>query len=194
MKKEIEKMYGRLTVINEIPRPVGKNYGSRWVKCECQCGNQVEIAVEKLMYSNVRSCGCLNKRRGADSPFWRGCGEISADFLSTYRRNAKGGKRENRTKKNFDITLEYIWQLFVKQNRKCAISGVELSFDYQGDRMTWKHRETNKITASLDRIDSSKGYVEGNVQWVHKCINIMKNDMNDAEFITWCKIVAKNNP
>lgn len=84
--------------------------------------------------------------------------------------------------------------MFLKQNRRCAISGLELTFDYLGNRADWKHSETCKITASLDRIDSSKGYVEGNVQWVHKRINIMKNDVPQSEFIEWCRTVARNNP
>lgn len=48
-------------------------------------------------------------------------------------------------------------------------------------------------TASLDRIDSSKGYVEGNVHWVHKDINIMKWDFPLETFIKMCKFVAENN-
>lgn len=35
--------------------------------------------------------------------------------------------------------------------------------------------------ASLDRIDSSKGYIEGNVQFVSTPINYMKNTMSDSE-------------
>ena len=45
-------------------------------------------------------------------------------------------------------------------------------------------------TASLDRIDSSKGYVKGNVQWVHKDINKMKTDFEQSIFIKLCKSVA----
>jgi hypothetical protein len=45
----------------------------------------------------------------------------------------------------------------------------------------------------LDRVDSSKGYIEGNVQWVHKTINLMKQSFNQKEFIHFCKLVANNN-
>lgn len=48
-------------------------------------------------------------------------------------------------------------------------------------------------TASLDRIDSSKGYIEGNVQWLHKDINQMKINFNQKDFIKYCKLIAKNN-
>lgn len=57
------------------------------------------------------------------------------------------------------------------------------------------HADTSigNLTASLDRIDSSKGYIEGNVQWVHKRINKMKLDDSDTEFIEWCRLIADFN-
>jgi hypothetical protein len=36
--------------------------------------------------------------------------------------------------------------------------------------------------ASLDRIDSSKGYVKGNVQFVSAILNYAKLDMKEEEF------------
>jgi hypothetical protein len=47
-------------------------------------------------------------------------------------------------------------------------------------------------TASLDRIDSSKGYIEGNLQWVHKNINMLKGNMLDNTFIEWCHKISKH--
>jgi len=37
------------------------------------------------------------------------------------------------------------------------------------------------------------GYVEGNVQWVHKIVNFMKQALPDNEFINWCRIIVNNN-
>ena len=65
----------------------------------------------------------------------------------------------------------------------CALSGEELSFGV--GRM--------RGTASLDRIDSSKGYVKGNVQWVHKDVNFMKRTLNQQTFVNWCKKITNNN-
>ena len=48
-------------------------------------------------------------------------------------------------------------------------------------------------TASLDRIDSKKGYIKGNLQWVHKDLNIMKNSYPNQYFIEMCKKVANAN-
>ena len=46
------------------------------------------------------------------------------------------------------------------------------------------------MTASIDRIDSSIGYVIGNVQWVHKQVNFMKGTMEQKEFIKFCKLIS----
>ena len=84
---------------------------------------------------------------------------------------------------NLNISIEYAWELFKKQNGKCSLSGMDIYFS------------TNNQygTASLDRIDSQKGYIEGNVQWIHKDINWMKNDFKQEDFIKYCKLIAVNN-
>lgn len=105
---------------------------------------------------------------------------ISSSWFASIRTGAR------RRDLDIDITLDYIWELFEQQNRKCAISGVELIFNKVGENK-------NVRTASLDRIDSEQGYVEGNVQWVHKTVNRMKSDLSDDEFINWCKIIYLNN-
>ena len=46
-------------------------------------------------------------------------------------------------------------------------------------------------TASLDRIDSSKPYIKGNMQWLHKDVNIMKNAYNINYFINMCRIICE---
>jgi hypothetical protein len=73
-----------------------------------------------------------------------------------------------------NITLEYIAKLYVDQDGNCAISGLPL----------------DEAVMSLDRIDSSLGYIEGNVQWVHFDINRMKSDFEQDYFIYLCKSVS----
>ncbi len=82
------------------------------------------------------------------------------------------------------ITIEDAWNLFLKQNRKCSISGRYLNFENaEGIKQ--------KQTASLDRIDSSKGYTIDNVQWVHKDFNKAKMAMHTKDFIKICIEVAE---
>lgn len=98
-------------------------------------------------------------------------------FYSLY----DGAKKRNI---DFFITIDFLWELFEKQNKKCALSGLELYFPKYGDKPTLQ-------TASLDRIDSNKGYIEGNVQWVHKHVNYSKWELNQDYFIELCKLIVK---
>ena len=51
-------------------------------------------------------------------------------------------------------------------------------------------RAPNAVSASLDRIDNTKGYVAGNVQWLHKDINWMKGRFTQPRFLALCRAVA----
>lgn len=83
----------------------------------------------------------------------------------------------------FNVSIEYCWDLFIKQNKQCALSGQEIEINYK----------SRHITASLDRIDNDKGYVTDNVQWVHRKVNFMKQNMKEEEFFHFCKLIVKYN-
>ncbi len=110
-----------------------------------------------------------------ESPNWKGCGELRGHLIASYKEGAKSRKLK------FSVTAKFLWNLFLKQNRKCAITGIDLTF------------VKNFTTASLDRIDSNKGYIKNNVQWVHKIINMMKYDHIQQDFINWCHLVSSHN-
>lgn len=120
----------------------------------------------------------IQTRKEVASLKLKGYNDISGTFWWMIKRNAKTRNLE------FNITIQYCWNLFLQQNKKCAISNIEL--------ILLPIFKISKCTASLDRIDSNKGYIEGNVQWVHKSINMMKSNMTDQEFINWCHIVSQN--
>jgi len=122
-----------------------------------------------------------NSHAGPSNRQWAGCGEISGIFWSRILKEAR--RRDIPVK----ITIEYIWYLFIKQRRKCALSGEDI--EVAGVGVSAQDRR-NRRTASLDRIDSSKGYFEDNVQWVHKDVNIMKMAFSQERYIEVCKKVA----
>jgi hypothetical protein len=78
--------------------------------------------------------------------------------------------------------MDYLYDLFIQQNGQCAISGIKISL---GNGKPGKLR-----TASLDRIDNTKGYVYGNVWWVHKHINKIKRTLTCDELKFWCQKVV----
>lgn len=65
-----------------------------------------------------------------------------------------------------------IWDTFILQNRKCALTGWDITFA----------KTHHKNTASVDRIDSRLGYTKNNIQIVHKLINVLKQNY-DEEFL-----------
>lgn len=180
----IGKKYGYLIIkdVYQIPNRGGRQY---YALCDCsKCGKLgVETLVRWVIKEVVRSCGCLHKdagKQGANNANWRGYGEIRGNFWSKIVNNSRRANGYKTKEKTFEITIQYGWELFLKQNRRCAISGLSLHMG--------KHNI--RPTASLDRIDSSIGYIEGNVQWVHKDINLMKQSYSDEYFIQMCKQVS----
>lgn len=171
--------YGMLTPIKYIGQ-VPHSKRTLWL-CKCDCGKEKIIRSDSLRQGNSKSCGCVSKKIhciGKNNIAWKGYEEISLSHWNKIQREAKKRNYE------FNISIKYVWDLFLKQNKKCALSGVEISFFFD------KKNKINR-TASLDRIDSSKGYVEGNVQWVHTKVNFMKQALDQNEFIDFCKKISE---
>lgn len=106
-----------------------------------------------------------------------GCYNITGKYWNQLLKRAK---RRNIT---FTISPEYAWSQYEKQNGCCNITGIPIIFGKNS--IEWYQT----TTCSLDRIDSSQGYVEGNVQWVHTDINKMKYDLDILDFINTCKLI-----
>lgn len=151
-----------------------------WV-CKCDCGYIGDVATELLQYTSLGCRLCHLKRwhkKGSEATNFKGCGELGLRYFNTTRDNAKSRNLE------FNLDIKDLWNLFLKQERKCALTGLIL---------TWDNIPKNQ-TASLDRIDSLKGYTIDNVQWVHKYANYMKMDFTQEEYIRFCHLVAKTHP
>ena len=83
----------------------------------------------------------------------------------------------------FTITIKRMWKLFEEQGRWCALTGLPLSFKPTKSSI-------GEPTASIDRIDSTRGYVSGYVQWVHKDVNLIKGPLREKELYEWCCLIV----
>lgn len=170
------EQFGKWVVTNNTVTQVGRApRTARAVECTCECGKVQQVRILSLTSGKSVSCTCaggIHKRAKAKE---LAVGNLSKTHLHEYKRCAK------RRDISWDVTPEYIWELLVKQDFKCALSGLPLILELQ----VGPHN-----TASLDRIDSTKAYEEGNVQWVHKDINRMKGNFSDEQFIQLCKAVT----
>lgn len=169
---------GQLTVIKRIEDKINCDGHPviQW-ECQCECGLKVIRVSTHLRRGN---CCCVECKKKIDKiKSFQGYEDISGILWNSIHRGARNRGIE------FTITKEYAWNLFLKQNKKCAISGCDLVF-----AKNKRGQIEGKTTASLDRIDSSKGYIENNVQWVHKWINVMKSDFTQDEFLEICERIT----
>lgn len=166
-KVEIGQVFGEYVVIDTSPQ-MKKGYCSFKVKCSC---GEVKLVDAYALFKgkSTRCCKC-NKRSLEYNPAWKGYKTIPGKVLSRIKRQAL-----QRNIKCF-ITLEDIWNTLENQNKKCALTGLDVSFIQE--------------TASVDRIDSNKEYSKDNIQIVHKDVNIMKNVFDQEYFIDICKKIA----
>ena len=122
-------------------------------------------------YSVCRDCRATKTRR------------VIIELISNARKRAK--KRGLPC----DITREYIEELNILQDGKCAYSGVTLNWRLEP---SGKQRVCPPDRVSLDRIDSTKGYVHGNVHLVTDFVNRIKTWYPEEDFFEFCRLVLRS--
>jgi hypothetical protein len=173
------KKFGHLEVIKMIHSGVKRTSWKALCKCHL-CGNETFSCCPKYLRQRMnQTCGCSTweRKKGKDSPFFKGFQGITGSFWHQIEKGAKTRGFE------FKVSIQHAWSLFQQQSGKCKLSGIELSIGQSN---------YDERTASFDRIDSSVGYIEGNVQWVHKDINKMKLHHSEKYFVELCQKVASH--
>jgi hypothetical protein len=87
------------------------------------------------------------------------------------------------------MTLEYLRRVWERQHGRCPYTGWELLLP--DSTRGWSGGK-NTHNASLDRIDSKKGYVKRNVQFVAMPINTAKGDFSAKEFRELLAAIARH--
>lgn len=182
LRKGTQNLTGLVCGKLEVLGPSHRDDKNIFWECECECGNIKHYTRCNLLDGKLKSCGCWKEENKAGiHKNWKGRGQMSASFVGKIKTHAKVRKIE------FNLDIDYLWNLFKQQSGLCAYSGQKLVFSKNDT--DFGH---GKTTASVDRIDSSKGYIEGNVQWVHKDVNFMKYQFSHEHFITMCKTIVEN--
>lgn len=187
-KCQAGQVYGKLTLIESKSIFIQKRGRktptecTSW-KCRCECGKELDVEEKGILYVKFPTCGCIkvqncikaNEQRHINRQMFE---EITVEY---FNQTAKGSYRRLL---EFSITIEDMWEQYIKQNRKCSLSGVEIYF---------KKKNSDDQTASIDRIDPTLGYTKENIQWIHKHINKMKMDLHQDIFIQYCKLITEYN-
>ncbi len=177
------KRFGKWTVVDVndftyLYRKDGKVL-ERQYRCVCDCGTVKYIRTSHITRGLSKQC---DKCR-LQSYYTNKVGCIPMMDIQRYKAGAQKRKKE------WAVEPQYLYELYEQQSRSCAVSGVLIEFSEKG---VGTIGAKDISTASLDRIDSSKGYVVGNVQWVHKDVNKMKMDLPEEKFLSIVKQIYEH--
>jgi hypothetical protein len=163
--------FERLTVIENM----GSNYrGSLVWKCECDCGNVVEVVGNDLRNGKTLSCGCYHKDVIKKE-------EGYAAFHRLFYNYKKGAEI-----KGLDFELsEEDFRKMIKE--KCYYCGRDPHKIY-----IRKYMNGGALFNGVDRIDSCKGYTYDNIVTCCSTCNYAKRILPQDEFFKWVKDVSLN--
>ena len=167
------------SVLN-LHNDITKGEDGRWYKNCPSCGRSVSYLRRHyavLSYKEGKLCKkCSNSLPESNAhKGWAG-GVLRLSFARKYQVNAALRGID------WNVDFDYLADLLIEQDFKCALTGWDIDAMGVGNN-----------TASLDRIDSSVGYEVGNVQWLHKMVNMCKQQYGQQEFVDMCNFVSAYN-
>jgi hypothetical protein len=151
-----------------------------------------KVRLGKTKFYCSRSCHGKNKdnvkhiiANRSNFPVW----ELNDNKKDEYSKFKPAMRKAKQRSKTFDLTLEHLKDLWEKQQGRCPFTGFDLELrTYQSEDPPLGIR-----SASLDRIDNDKGYVEGNVRWVSVMFNYARNIFSDQDVIEFAKAVTNGD-
>lgn len=161
----------------ELPNGVYKGEDGRWYKPCPSCNNPQSYLRRNyaiLSYNNKKICKACSSIKPKSNVHK---GWIKDVLRRSFMRKCKVSAELRNIE--WDVSFEFLADVLIEQDFKCNLTGWNI------DAM-----DAQNNSASLDRIDSSKGYLPDNVQWVHKMVNMCKQQYSQEDFIDMCKAVA----
>lgn len=170
-------------------------------------GMKIEVKCETCGKSFLREKGEVtrNKRIGRRVYCSRSCGgkckknvehikSVRSDYDITQhcgnRKDEYSGfkwymKVLNTRRKEVDVDLQYLKELWESQKGRCAFSGQELELRTHSNKQ-------KASSASLDRINNDKGYTQGNVRFVSVMFNMARNTFSDQDVLNFCEAAVSH--
>ena len=110
-------------------------------------------------------------------------GVTKSDKYTGLREHLRRARYRNQ---EVNIMLDDLLEQWTKQDGVCPYTGVKLIHPI-------RIKDEGLIyMASLDRIDSSIGYMKGNIQFISAAANLAKNNMTHDEMLLFCKLISDN--
>ena len=179
---EIGSRFGKLVVIKRVRTEKYEGTSRRYTflryVCKCDCGISRNVRANNLLYGGTKSCGCsqVESACGEKKPLQ----EIALkELFSQYKfRAARRGIK-------FSLSREMFQSLVFG---KCYYCSSELSIFI---RVTRRKSLPDRLFScnGVDRVNSFKGYVDGNVVSCCKNCNFAKRQLSVEEFYNWIEKV-----
>jgi hypothetical protein len=178
--------FGRLVALRFVQR-AGRR--TTW-EFQCDCGNTVSRDVHNAVNGYTNSCGCLRIEstlknlakvdRTKDQWCKLPTGEASKRALFNHYKSAAKKKGLD-----FELSLERFTELTSSICHYCDTP----------PRKVYTNSKVNNggyLCNGVDRLDSAKGYVEGNIVGCCTKCNLGKHTMSERDFLDWVQKVYHN--
>lgn len=212
MKTKICKLCKKeLSIDNFWKNPSVKDgYFNKCKTCASKVRNINATKKQKYLTEGLWTCSTCNetlpltkdnfhKRADSETGFQHRCKKclkkdpnrydrlIKKDDIGYYIKDRFYGAKHRASLKDipFNLTLEYLQELWDSQNGLCALTGIKMTHTILEGKL--------KTNGSIDKINPSLGYTKSNIQFVCNAANMMKSDMSIEELIYFCKLIISNN-
>jgi hypothetical protein len=159
---------------NRTERLGKRHFCSR--SCSVICGNK-EMSISRRKMAGIHIKKFCKNREDEYSPF--------REFI----RRCKTTERI----KHYgipDIDLKYLKGIWESQSGICSYTGIKMILP----KSVMDYDKIHSLKkASLDRIDSSKGYIKGNVEFVCSSINLAKNSFTREKMKEFLSEIIPNH-
>jgi hypothetical protein len=161
---EIGKVYGKLTVEG----PPQLENGEMYWPCRCNCGAVALKRGVDLRNGHIRACskGCLASDR----------------FFETGINELIGRTRQSALKRGLAYSLSR-----TDHARTIGMPCAYCNCPPSNELRTFRRWTLKFKYSGIDRIDSSKGYIHGNINPCCKDCNVAKGDKSLIDYFEWVK-------
>lgn len=200
--------HNSFTLIDIEPQQKQHKANGLWYRFQCDCGEERIHLLTKVRQGRIKSCGCKNTG-GKPRPYnCKGCGATNPEDFSKRAKetckkcfnkqkakakessvrvylSSKTSKLKRQSQRLDEgeeiIDLDFLENLWNTQEGKCFYTDIP---------MTLKTHDLK--SASIDRVDSAFGYIEGNVVLCCKGINLMKSTASFSETSLFLGAIVDN--
>lgn len=156
-----------LTLLEKTDMRTGN--GSFKYRVMCDCGTEKLIGFSQMTIGRTRSCGCLQKRKGKDSPAYK-----------HGRSQTKAYDLELHMMRSYGINFKEYEEMLLAQDGKCAICKAEPPKNQHKTRLNIDHNhETGKVRGLLcDCCNRALGLMRDNTDLLSKAIDYLTKYAN----------------